>query len=142
VGTGYSERTKNVSRYFKKEFKKLQDQTRTTKFYRPQLISNYIYKGPSWNGTLRIKLRLEKNYEPLAKMIPAKASILDLGCGYGFLAYMLSFLSEDRIITGVDYDEDKIHTANNCYAKSERINFICADITSFPLRSYDVILLN
>jgi 2-polyprenyl-3-methyl-5-hydroxy-6-metoxy-1,4-benzoquinol methylase len=54
---------------------------------------------------------------------------------------MLSFVSEDRVITGVDYDEEKIATANHCYSKSDRINFHYADVTKFPLATYDSIII-
>jgi SAM-dependent methyltransferase len=66
---------------------------------------------------MRVKLGLENNYEKFDKMIPRKANILDLGCGYGFMSYMLHFLSEERTITGVDYDQDKIDTANRASVK-------------------------
>jgi uncharacterized protein len=91
---------------------------------------------------MRIKLKLEKKYVPFEKLIPAKATILDLGCGYGFLPYMLQFMSDERIITGVDYDEDKIATANHGYLKTDRLQFFCADVTAFPLAKYDVIIIS
>ena len=106
------------------------------------MISNFLYKGPVLEWYLRIKLRLEKNYEPFHRLIPGKAHILDMGCGYGFLCYMLHFLSEERQITGVDYDEDKIETANHCFSKSDRLKFECGDITSWALTRYDVIIIN
>jgi 2-polyprenyl-3-methyl-5-hydroxy-6-metoxy-1,4-benzoquinol methylase len=91
---------------------------------------------------MRVKLRLEKNYATFEKLVPKKASILDLGCGYGFLSYMLQFLSEDRMITGVDYDEQKIATAGNGYLKSERLSFFHGDATIFPVEGYDVIIIS
>jgi 2-polyprenyl-3-methyl-5-hydroxy-6-metoxy-1,4-benzoquinol methylase len=91
---------------------------------------------------MRVKLRLEKNYIPFEKLIPAKASILDMGCGYGFLSYMLQLMSEERTITGVDYDEDKIATASNGYLKTDRLRFFCGDATTFPIEGYDVIIIS
>lgn len=141
-GATYSERTKGISRYFKQEYAALAKEIETPDYYAYRLISNYLYKGPVLEWYMRVKLRLEKNYEPFHRMIPLKATILDLGCGYGFLSYMLQFLSPDRIITGVDYDEDKIETALHGYARSERLNFFCADVTQFPLEKYDVIIIS
>jgi 2-polyprenyl-3-methyl-5-hydroxy-6-metoxy-1,4-benzoquinol methylase len=54
---------------------------------------------------------------------------------------MLYLTSEERMVTGVDYDEDKIITANNCYSKTERVGFHCADVTQFPLEGYDTIII-
>jgi chemotaxis methyl-accepting protein methylase len=55
---------------------------------------------------------------------------------------MLQFLSDDRVITGVDYDEQKIATANNGYLKSERLQFFHGDATTFPVEGYDVIIIS
>ena len=141
-GETYSERTKNIGRYFREEHRKLALEQETPDFFRYKLITNYLYKGPVLEWYMRIKLTLEKNYAPFHQLIPRKATILDLGCGYGFLDYMLQFLSEDRIITGVDYDAEKIDVAQHGYLKSNRLNFVCADITTYPLEKYDVILMN
>lgn len=142
-GVTYSEQTKKISRYFKEEYAKLSKEQETPAYFKRKLISNYLFKGPVLEWYLRIKLRLEKNYEPFNQLIPDEASILDLGCGYGFLCYMLHFLSDKRQITGVDYDEDKIVTANHCYSKNDKINFESADISEYAIRnSYDIIIIS
>lgn len=141
-GDKYAQRTKEISRYFKTEYKILAQEIETTDYFAKRLITNYIYKGPVLEWYMRVKLRLEKNYAPFEKLIPKKASILDLGCGYGFLSYMLQFLSEDRLITGVDYDEQKIATARNGYLRSERLQFFHGDATTFPVEGYDVIIIS
>ncbi len=141
-GEGYGQRTKDISKYFKKEHEALANEIETNDYFAYKLITNYLYKGPVLEWYMRIKLKLEKNYAPFEKIIPAKASILDLGCGYGFLPYMLQFMSDERTITGVDYDEDKIATANHGYLKSDRLQFFCADVTTFPLAKYDVIIIS
>jgi 2-polyprenyl-3-methyl-5-hydroxy-6-metoxy-1,4-benzoquinol methylase len=91
---------------------------------------------------MRIKTKLEKNYELFNQLVPAKGRILDIGCGYGFMAYMLQFLSKDRIITGVDYDEEKIATANNCYLKTGHLNFVYADITNYSVVKHDAFIIS
>jgi 1-acyl-sn-glycerol-3-phosphate acyltransferase len=141
-GDKYAQRTKEISRYFKAEYKTLAQEIETNDYFAKRLITNYIYKGPVLEWYMRVKLRLEKNYAPFEKLVPKKASILDLGCGYGFLSYMLQFLSEERTITGVDYDEQKIATANNGYLKSERLQFFHGDATTFPVEGYDVIIIS
>jgi len=141
-GTGYSERTKSISQYFKKEFSSLTHEIETPDYFRPKLIANYLYKGPVLEWYLRIKLRVEKNYAPFHALLPEKGAILDLGCGYGFLCYMLQFLSAERTITGVDYDDEKIETANHAYLKTDRLRFFLADITQYPLEKYDGIIIS
>lgn len=141
-GNGYSEHTKNISKYFKEEHKKLSTIEETPAFFSYRLNYNYLYKGPVLEWYLRVKLRLENNYEPFTSLIPKQAKILDMGCGYGFLCYMLQFLSSERQITGIDHDAEKIDTAQYGYLKTDQLNFVCADITTFPMETYDVIILN
>src|SRR6187551_278988 len=141
-GENYAQRTKEVSRYFKKQHESLAKEIETPDYFAYKLITNYLYKGPVLEWYMRIKLKLEKNYAPFERLVPAKASILDLGCGYGFLPYMLQMMSNERTITGVDYDEEKIATANHAYLKTDRLQFFCADVTTFPLTKYDVIIIS
>ncbi len=141
-GDGYSERTKTISKYFKREFALLKKETESPQYFYHKLVSNYIYKGPVLEWYMRIKVRLEKYYLPFHELLPNSGTILDLGCGYGFLCYMLQFLSTDRIITGVDYDEQKIEVASNGYLKTSRLNFYTADVTTFPLMKYDGIVIS
>ena len=91
---------------------------------------------------MRIKTRMEKNYEQFHDLVPAKARILDIGCGYGFMSYMLHFLSKERVITGIDHDEDKIGTAQHAYMKSDSLNFVCADIVNYDFSHHDVFIIS
>ncbi len=141
-GDGYAERTKKISKYFKQEYASSKEELETPRYFSTKLISNYIYKGPVLEHYMRVKLRLEKYYLPFHQLLPKHGQILDLGCGYGFLCYMLQFLSDQRIITGVDYDEEKIDVAKHGFLKSDRLNFYCADVTRFPLEKYDGIVIS
>ncbi|MBX2968013.1 MAG: 1-acyl-sn-glycerol-3-phosphate acyltransferase [Cyclobacteriaceae bacterium] len=140
-GQSYSERTKSISRYFKQEFAKLADEERNPQSIRYRLINAYRYKGPVLEWYLRIKLMLEGHYRIFNDLVPVKASVLDLGCGYGFLCYTLGFLSAQRVITGVDYDAEKIAVAANGYSKPGQLQFYHADVTRFDFEAYDTIII-
>lgn len=140
-GGNYVERAKLVGRYFRTEFEMLRKEIEQPKYFREKLIYNYIYKGPVLEWYMRIKTKLEKNYQIFHELVPLQGRILDIGCGYGFMSYMLSFTSKQRTITGLDYDEDKIDTANNCFSKTPNINFVCSDIMGFQFEKYDCIIL-
>jgi 1-acyl-sn-glycerol-3-phosphate acyltransferase len=141
-GKSYAEKAKMIGRYFRSEYGRLRAQMETPAYFREQLIYNYIYKGPVLEWYLRIKLRLEKNYLSFHQLVPLRGKILDIGCGYGFLTYMLHFTSEERTLTGVDYDEEKISMAAHCFSKNEKIDFVHGDILQFQFGHYDAILLS
>jgi len=140
-GNGYAERAKLVGRYFRQEFAALKKEIEQPAYFRQKLVYNYLYKGPVLEWYMRTKTRLEKNYQVFHELVPAKAKILDMGCGYGFMPYMLSFAAPERVITGVDYDEEKIETADHCFSKTANVNFIHADALNFNFEKYDAIIL-
>jgi 1-acyl-sn-glycerol-3-phosphate acyltransferase len=140
-GVGHRERAKKITEYVREEYALIRKQEETPSYYRKKIIENFIYKGPVLEWYLRVKIRLEDDYKMFNDLVPDKAVITDIGCGYGFLAYMLFYLSEDRTITGIDYDEEKIEVANNCFAKTERINFISGDGASVNLGKSDVFII-
>jgi len=142
MGTEYQELTKNVSRYFKRAYEQLSREVETPSYFREQLYYNYLYKGPVLEWYMRIKTKLEQNYEQFHALVPLQGRILDLGCGYGFMSYMLHYLSAGRNVTGVDYDEDKVATAAHCYQKSDSINFVHADVTQYSFAEQDVIIIS
>jgi SAM-dependent methyltransferase len=142
VGGDYRNMTKFVQKLFHEEFEKMLTLWyRHPAYFRDLLIRNYTYKGPVLEWYAKLKLNFEKNYEPIHEMIPLNAKILDLGCGYGFMSYMLGFLSEKRVITGIDYDEEKILLARNNISALPNLNFEQGDVTEFPLEGYDIYLL-
>ncbi|SFE14629.1 1-acyl-sn-glycerol-3-phosphate acyltransferases [Chitinophaga sp. CF118] len=141
-GANYSERTKLVSRYFRSEYEVLRAATEVPVYFREQLMYNYIYKGPVLEWYMRIKTKMENNYALFHELLPEKGRILDIGCGYGFMSYMLHFLSPARQIKGLDYDEDKIITAQHGYQKGAQLDFECVDITKHRFDKYDAFLIS
>ncbi len=142
MGSGYSERSKMFRRFYIREYATFMAQEGTGRYYRKKLVLNYIFKGPVLEWYLRIKMRIEKYYQPYNELVPREGEILDLGCGYGFMSYMLSFTAPLRKITGVDHDAEKIRVAANCISKNENLDFICEDITHYSFGNKDAILLS
>lgn len=140
-GNGYAERAKQVGRYFRGEFGKLREEIEQPDYFREKLGYNFLYKGPVLEWYMRIKTRIEKNYRTFHELVPRKGTILDIGCGYGFMSYMLAFTSEERTITGIDYDEEKIETAQHCFSKTDNINFVHANVMEYEFENYDAIIL-
>lgn len=140
-GTGYAARTKKIGRYFKASLDALAGQIEQPAYFNEQLRYNYIYKGPVLEWYMRIKVRMEKNYQLFNELLPKQGNILDIGCGYGFMPYMLHFVSPGRVITGIDYDEQKIATANHCFSKEAQVQFVPADVNEFAFGTYDAIVM-
>lgn len=141
-GNDYSEKTKAIEKLFKEEYLIIKNQTETPRFFANKLIKNYIYKGPILEWYTRIKIRLDNYFEDFHRLLPLNGHIVDIGCGYGYLTYMLSYLSKNRTFTSIDYDEDKIEIANNCYSKNKNIKFINADITTFELPNAEAFVIS
>jgi 1-acyl-sn-glycerol-3-phosphate acyltransferase len=141
-GTGYAENSKFIGRYFREQFQQFRQQIEQPAYFKELLIYNYLYKGPVIEWYMKVKLRLEKNYRLFNDLLPKQGNILDAGCGYGFLSYMLYFTSTQRQLTGIDYDEEKITVANHCFSRNEHINFEYADISKFVFGRYDGIVLS
>ncbi len=136
------DRTKGILKHFRAEYQNIKDEYAQTDFHRDYIIKNYLYKGPGLEWYTKIKTRLEDNYKLFNEIIPKQAIITDIGCGYGYLSYMLSMISENRTVIGIDYDEDKIAVANNCAIKNDRINFIAGDAVEVPFQKSDVFIIN
>ena len=143
-GTTYQERTKRISAYMKEGYAHICREKNTTDnpaFYEA-LIQNYIYKGPVVEWYIRIKVKMERNYRLFNQLIPVQGQITDIGCGFGPLCYMLSLLSEDREILGIDYDEDKIALAQHGWLRNEYLQFRHGNALEYPLPESDVFILN
>ena len=64
---------------------------------------------------------------------PKQGRILDIGCGYGFMSYMLHFAAPERDLIGYDYDEEKIAVANHCFSRDKNIHFMKADVNRLDI---------
>ena len=141
-GISYQERARLIRQFYIREYEQFRLEEGNASYFRRILILNYIYKGPVLEWYLKVKLRLENNYQLLNEYVPRSGDILDLGCGYGFVSYMLALTSHGRRITGVDYDEEKIRVAEGGFLKSDRIAFIVSDIRSYEYGLKDCIILS
>ncbi len=142
-GNDLRSRTKNGANYFKEAFEEFKYEMETTDYLKHRIFSNYIFKGPILEWYFKVKWRLEAlNFAYYESLIQGKSSILDLGCGYGYLSFYLHYKNPDRQIKGVDYDEEKIAIAQNSYNKTKNLQFIQSDIMSYDFKNLDVIFLN
>jgi len=140
-GENYTERAKNIGKYFREQYAQLQGGAEQPAYFREQLIYNYLYKGPVLEWYIKIKTKLEKNYQLFHELLPKAGHISDIGCGYGFMSYQLHFAAPGRDITGYDYDEEKIAVANHCFSRNENIRFEEADVSIMQPHASDAFIL-
>ncbi len=132
-GESYTERTKSIQHLFRTEFDAIkEDYYSTVDYHKDLLIRNFIYKGPILEWYMRIKIRLEDNYRIFNDVLPKSGRITDIGCGYGFLSYMLALVSPSRQISGIDYDEDKIAVAAHGISRPSNTDFTAGDAMEVP----------
>lgn len=144
-GATYQEQSKNFRKWYVEQYRIVNNELgRTTnKYFRDALIKNYIYKDPVLEWYMRIKCRIDGYYDLWDRLVPRKADITDMGCGYGQMSFMLGLLSPERHIVGIDYDEEKIETANHSFlTKKCDVTFRCADMRDVEIPMSDAILFN
>ncbi|MEI7727173.1 MAG: MMPL family transporter [Bacteroidota bacterium] len=142
LGATYQERTKQFRKFYISQYAKFKAEEGDAHYYRRKLALNFVLKGPILEWYMRVKLKLENDYEIYHHLMPLHGEILDLGCGYGFISYMLMFTADGRQITGVDYDAGKIEVAQNCFSKNDRIMFTTADVSDYGITPKDGFLLS
>lgn len=142
LGATYSEKAKHIGRFMRSELAKIKEQKETPAYFREQLLRSYTYKGPALEWYCRIKTKLEKNYEHFHMLLPRAGKFYDLGCGYGFMTYMLHWAAPDRHFVGVDYDEDKTETAQHNFLRGEHIRFEQGDLTQYMPEPCDGIIIS
>lgn len=135
--TSYQQATKEAKKYFVTHLQEARDKIEQAPYFKEQLIKSYLYKGPVLEWYCRVKAKMEGYYQFFDEALPKEGKIYDLGCGNGFLSWMMYWTGEDRQITGVDYDAEKITTAAhnyrvNAYGESgKHPEFLHADLSKF-----------
>lgn len=78
----------------------------------------------------------------LEEYLPKEGHFLDLGCGHGVLANLLSLLSSKRNVLGIDISSTKISIAHSTIVERKNINFLVGDISDFKSKGqFDAITL-
>ncbi|MEX2590078.1 MAG: MMPL family transporter, partial [Chitinophagales bacterium] len=95
-GTDYRERTKIIGKHFKSAYEAMSNEIETPYYFRHKLQSAYLYKSPILEWYSKIKIRLQDYYVQYDQICPEEGKIVDLGCGYGYLPYMLMLTGRKR----------------------------------------------
>ena len=93
---------------------------------------------PGWY--LWLKLRILP-LDACSRFMPREGTILDVGCGYGFLANFLSLEHASRRVIGNDPDLPRIAVARRTVGSRGNIEFLDVDSRSLPVRDLDGVLM-
>lgn len=136
------DRTRAIAGWFKKEHEALCTAIETPSFFRRQLVRAYTYKGPVLEWYVRIKTRIDARLDDrIHALLPRTGDIVDLGCGYGPLTYLLHWSAPGRRLLGVDHDADKVAVAGHGLLRGPHLRFEQADLRSYDPPAADAYLL-
>lgn len=142
----YHELTRRVATLVKDSYAKLCDRYDGPEnpYFAATLASAYIYKGPVTEWYVRVKMKMEKNYAFFDSMLPDSGQITDIGCGMGQMDFMLSMYKPGRRILGIDYDDEKITVAQNCWLDKclGGLSFRCEDASQAELPESDAFIIS
>ena len=83
-----------------------------------------------------------KYHDFFIRNISEGSRILDVGCGYGALAYDIALKVSGSIIYGIDINQENIDIAKKRFSR-ENINFVLGDaLSDLPDKKFDVIMLS
>lgn len=105
-----------------------------------------------WNQKLEYLLRTRKNYwnNDYAQFLISQVwkinqpiSVLDCGCGYGFLGLLLlPYLPAGSTYTGIDFAEDLIQKGKTLFeSQNKKANFLCQNVFEYSAKNqYDFVI--
>lgn len=106
---------------------------------RKKLKSIYHKKGyGAFYAVMREKLC---PFFVVEEFVPEKGRILDIGCGYGLMAYIMYFMSNEREIIGIDKSEYRISKAKSSNEKFQNPKFICEDVRDIKIEKCSAITM-
>lgn len=117
------------------------DEINTPRVVRRKINRLYRYQGKYVEEFVRWKMKLDPFFLTLDSVVPRRAHVLDLGCGYGMATHWLATFTDTRTFWGVDYDEDKIRVAQRSAPQHPRIEFTHGDLLTCDYPPGDVVLL-
>ena len=142
----YHELTRRVATLVKDSYANLCDRYDGPEnpYFAATLASAYIYKGPVTEWYVRVKMKMERNYAFFDSMLPDSGQITDIGCGMGQMDFMLSMYKQGRRILGIDYDDEKITVAQNCWLDKclGGLSFRCEDASQAELPESDAFIIS
>lgn len=120
-GNNYAERTKQISSFFKAEYRKIRQQLEGPAYFKSMLINSYDYKELEIGESVKKDLSQNlETYYNLNKYIDSKAKLLHLTNDYGQLDVLLTLQEPQRKVFSFINDEEKLAVAKTNYFLKKR----------------------
>jgi len=142
-GKNYAERTKQISTFFKAEYRTIRQELEVANYFKPMLLHSYDYKEIEIVDSVKkdLKKHLE-TYFVLGKQFSAKAKILHLANDYGQVDVLLALQEPQRKISSFIADEEKRDVAKTNYLVSKRKISYVDHLEELLENQYDVVIIS
>lgn len=142
-GKNYTERTKQISTYFRFEFKKIREQLEGSDYFKKMILTSFDYKELEIINNVKKNLNTNlEAYYSLNKYINSKAKILHLNNDYGQLDLLLTLQEPQRKVDSYTTDEEKHAVAKTNYIVKKRAIHHLENLNPALLKQYDVVLIS
>src|SRR3989344_7137228 len=107
----------------------------------PDEIENlYDFLGPKERLYIKLRWRLCPFFL-IERFLPSRGKIIDVGCGYGLLANLIS-LNKNRDVYGFDLNAKRISIAKKTTGNRKNIHFELKNVKDLKLGSCDAIVMS
>ena len=107
--------------------------------------SLYTFTGQEscrYGGGIHTKHKHIKYHDFFIKNVNSGETVLDIGCGNGFLAFDVASQVEDVELTGIDMNETNILFAKSSYHHPGLRFYLGNALTDLPGKTFDVVILS
>ena len=142
-GNNYVERTKQISSFFKAEYRKIRQQLEDPAYFKSMLINSYDYKELEIGKSVKKDLNQNlETYYNLNKYIDSKAKVLHLTNDYGQLDVLLTLQEPQRKVFSFINDEEKLAVAKTNYFLKKRKIFYSDPLESAFENQHEILLIS
>ena len=102
-----------------------------------------LYAGLAWWEKWHAKWRWRLcPFVQIAATVSASAKVMDIGCGRGMLANYLALTGPDRMVLGIDNQEQRIAAARATIGERRNIRFLFQDALTLPDEEFNVVVIS
>ena len=112
--------------FFQQRYDEICRQEEDAKYFKDNILHNYIYKGSEVEKECRRQLKQIDKLSQLIQTLPERGRLLIKNCGQGEWALLTALVKKDLQVYAYDEDSDNIDTAQNCVATPSNLHYMNA----------------